>query len=39
MSASEVVNLREKTKHFLSEAEVDRFLQAAKSDRHASGTI
>ncbi len=34
MSASEAVDLHEKTKNFLTEAEVDRFLQAAKSGRH-----
>jgi site-specific recombinase XerD len=34
MAMSDVVDLHEKTKNFLTEAEVDRFLQAAKSGRH-----
>ena len=34
MSASEAVDLHEKAKNFLTEAEVDHFLQAAKSGRH-----
>ncbi len=34
MSASEAVDLHEKPKNFLTEAEVERFLQAAKSGRH-----
>ena len=34
MSAFEAVDLHEKPKNFLTEAEVDRFLQAAKSGRH-----
>ena len=34
MCASEAVDLHEKPKNFLTEAEVDRFLQAAKSGRH-----
>jgi len=34
MATLDVVDLHEKTKNFLTEAEVDRFLQAAKSGRH-----
>ncbi len=34
MSESEAVDLHEKTKNFLTEAEMTRFLQAAKSGRH-----
>jgi len=34
MATSDVVDLHEKTKNFLTEAEMDRFLQAAKSGRH-----
>ena len=34
MSASQAVDLHEKAKNFLTEAEVDRFLQAAKFGRH-----
>ena len=34
MSTCEAVDLHEKTKNFLTEAEVARFLQAAKSGRH-----
>jgi len=34
MLALEAVDLHEKSKNFLTEAEVERFLHAAKSGRH-----
>ncbi len=34
MSALEAIDLHEKSKNFLTEAEMERFLQAAKSGRH-----